>query len=95
LNIFYYYRQPEFCKWAFNVPRGKACLDKWAHIPSGTDILITHTPPLGHGDLCCSGIRAGCVELLTEVQSRVQPRYHVFGHIHEGNYLCKQHVMYK
>ncbi|XP_039289427.1 UPF0046 protein C25E10.12 [Nilaparvata lugens] len=76
--------QPEFCKWAFNVPRGEQCLAKWDQIPSGTDILVTHTPPLGHGDLCCSGIRAGCVELLSTVQQRVQPKYHVFGHIHEN-----------
>lgn len=53
-------------------------------IPSDTDILVTHTPPVGHGDLCCSGVRAGCVELLSTVQNRVKPKYHVFGHIHEG-----------
>lgn len=76
--------QPEFCKWAFNVPRGQSCLDKWDQIPAGVDILVTHTPPLGHGDLCCSGVRAGCVELLTTVQQRVKPKYHVFGHVHEG-----------
>lgn len=76
--------QPEFCKWAFNLPRGEQCLDKWNKIPSNVDILITHTPPVGHGDLCCSGVRAGCVELLTTIQQRVKPKYHVFGHIHEG-----------
>lgn len=76
--------QPEFCKWAFNVPRGEPCLLKWEMIPSDTDILVTHTPPIGHGDLCCNGVRAGCVELLTTVQNRVKPKYHVFGHIHEG-----------
>lgn len=76
--------QPEFCKWAFNLPRGEECLQKWDHIPSDTDLLITHTPPLGHGDLCCSGVRAGCVELLSTVQKRVKPKYHVFGHVHEG-----------
>lgn len=76
--------QPEFCRWAFNLPRGQPCLDKWNLIPDGVDVLITHTPPVGHGDLCCSGVRAGCVELLTTVQQRVKPKYHVFGHIHEG-----------
>jgi len=59
-------------------------LCKWNKIPDDTDILVTHTPPVGHGDLCCTGIRAGCVELLTTVQQRVKPKYHVFGHIHEG-----------
>ncbi|XP_017478923.1 PREDICTED: metallophosphoesterase domain-containing protein 1 [Rhagoletis zephyria] len=76
--------QPEFCKWAFNLPRGEACLTKWNLIPDNVDILVTHTPPVGHGDLCCSGIHAGCVELLNTVQKRVKPKYHVFGHIHEG-----------
>lgn len=71
-------------KWAFNVPRGEPCLEKWNQIPDDIDVLISHTPPLGHGDLCCSGVRAGCVELLATVQKRVKPRYHVFGHVHEG-----------
>lgn len=44
--------QPEFCRWAFNLPRGKACLEKWDLIPEDCDVLITHTPPVGHGDLC-------------------------------------------
>ena len=46
--------------------------------------MITHGPPVGHGDLCEGGARAGCVDLLTTMQSRVKPKYHVFGHIHEG-----------
>ncbi|KAL3271831.1 hypothetical protein HHI36_022300 [Cryptolaemus montrouzieri] len=76
--------QPEFGGWAFNIKRGAECLSKWNNIPDDTDILITHSPPLGHGDLVCSGVRAGCVELLLTVQQRVKPRYHIFGHIHEG-----------
>lgn len=76
--------QPEFCDWGFNLPRGQPCLDKWDLIPAGTDILITHGPPIGHGDFCFDGQRAGCVELLTTVQQRVKPQYHIFGHIHEG-----------
>nr|CAH7722379.1 unnamed protein product [Callosobruchus chinensis] len=76
--------QPEYNNWAFNLKRGAECLSKWNKIPDDTEILITHTPPLGHGDLACSGVRAGCVELLNTVQNRVKPKYHVFGHIHEG-----------
>lgn len=42
-----YYRQPEFCDWAFNLPRGAACLAKWNMIPDHTDVLMTHGPPIG------------------------------------------------
>lgn len=31
--------------------------------------------------------RVGCMELLNTVQRRVQPKLHVFGHIHEGNHI--------
>ena len=76
--------QPEFCDWAFNLPRGEKCLEKWDLIPEGTDIVMTHGPPVGHGDLCFHGVRAGCVDLLGTLQNRVKPKYHIFGHIHEG-----------
>ena len=78
--------QPEFGGWAYNLKRGEECLEKWNAIPSDTDVLITHGPPLGYGDLCKSGVRAGCAELLSTIQLRVKPKLHVFGHIHEGKY---------
>ena len=81
--FFTYYRQPEFCNWAFNLPRGLPCKEKWDLIPEGTDVLITHGPPLGHGDMVQGGRRSGCLQLWHAVQ-RVRPKYHVFGHIHEG-----------
>jgi len=76
--------QPEYGGWAFNLARGQQCLNKWNLIPEGVDVLITHGPPLGFGDLTCTGVRAGCVELLHSVQRRIKPKYHVYGHIHEG-----------
>jgi len=76
--------QPWFYDWAFNLPRGPACQEKWSLIPNDIDILVTHGPPLGHGDLCKHGGRAGCVNLLDEIERRIKPKYHVFGHIHEG-----------
>ncbi|KAM7346397.1 metallophosphoesterase domain-containing protein 1-like isoform 2-T2 [Cochliomyia hominivorax] len=75
--------QPKYGNWAFNLPRGEALLEKWNKIPANIDILITHGPPIGHGDLCKWGSRGGCVELLTTIQKRVKPKYHIFGHIHE------------
>ncbi|XP_063053332.1 metallophosphoesterase MPPED2-like [Engraulis encrasicolus] len=76
---------PEFYDWGFNLSRGQALLDKWNEIPEGIDILMTHGPPLGFGDLMPrQKQRAGCVELLNTVQRRVRPKLHAFGHIHEG-----------
>jgi len=77
--------QPEFCDWAFNLPRGAPIREKWEAIPEDTDVLLTHGPPLGRGDkVQPSGARAGCLDLLMEIQKRVKPQYNVFGHIHEG-----------
>ena len=76
--------QPQFFDWAFNLERGKPCALAWKKIPAGVDIVVTHGPPLGHGDQTSTGQRAGCVNLLHEIQYRIQPKYHVFGHIHEG-----------
>jgi len=76
--------QPEFGGWAFNLPRGAQCRERWRRIPQDTDVVMTHGPALGHGDLCSSGLRAGCLDLLDELQSRVRPRFHIAGHIHEG-----------
>ncbi|VDM42483.1 unnamed protein product [Toxocara canis] len=39
--------QPKMDNWAFNLPRGQPLLTKWNQIPTGVDVLITHSPPLG------------------------------------------------
>ncbi|CAN8023152.1 unnamed protein product [Ixodes persulcatus] len=77
--------QPRFYNWAFNESRGQPLLSIWDRIPEDTDVLVTHTPPVGHGDFCVYDRHVGCVELLGVVQRRVRPRYHVFGHIHEAH----------
>ncbi|KAI6229779.1 UPF0046 protein C25E10.12 [Aphelenchoides fujianensis] len=73
--------------YSFYRARGAALLQKWNNIPNKLDVLITHTPPLGHGDYNkwtkCDGVLAGCAELLNTVEYRVKPKYHVFGHIHD------------
>lgn len=74
--------QPEFGGWAFNLPRGPALAEKWAMIPADTDVLITHGPPMGIGDLTHSNGRQGCADLLQAVQ-QLRPKLHLFGHIHE------------
>jgi hypothetical protein len=75
--------QPEFHRWAFNAQRGEEILLIWKQIPSNIDILVTHGPPYGYGDRCIDGFRAGCQDLSTEIDRRIHPRLHVFGHIHE------------
>ena len=83
--------QPEFMNWAFNLERGAALKAKWDRIPDDTDILLTHGPPLGHGDAVPaygSTERVGCADLLAAVE-RIKPKYHIFGHIHEGYGITK------
>lgn len=76
--------QPEFCNWAFNLPRGgEEIKSKCNLIPNNTDILVTHGPPFGILDRVKGGRNVGCEDLLAAV-GRVKPKIHVFGHIHEG-----------
>jgi Icc-related predicted phosphoesterase len=78
--------QPWFMDWAFNLPRGTALREKWAAIPEGIDILVTHGPPMGTLDRTDRGDEAGCEELRDRLAAmREPPRLHVFGHIHEGH----------
>ncbi len=77
--------QPVFFNWAFNLPRnGPELLDKWKMIPGDTDILITHGPPHGILDNLPDGFNCGCEVLFEEVTKYINPRVHVFGHIHNG-----------
>lgn len=72
----------EFYNWAFMLPRdGKELYDVWQKIPSDTDVLITHGPPFGILDEAGAGKHVGCQHLRDRVDV-VQPKFHVFGHIH-------------
>jgi len=75
--------QPWFYDWAFNLERGSEIRAKWELIPEDTDVLITHGPPFGIGDLTAQGEKAGCEDIL-EVVEGIKPGLHIFGHIHEG-----------
>lgn len=71
---------PKFCgAWQL---RPEEAEGKWAMVPEGLDILVTHGPPQGVLDAVGRGVHAGCERLLSRVQ-QVRPRYHFFGHIHE------------
>ena len=68
---------------AFALPRGKIIRKKWDLIPEGVDILVTHSPPCGIMDED-GGVSHGCSDLLERVL-QLQPKLHIFGHIHNHN----------
>ncbi|XP_004345783.2 metallophosphoesterase domain-containing protein 1 [Capsaspora owczarzaki ATCC 30864] len=80
---------PYFFGWGFNLERGAPIRAKWDLIPNNVDILITHGPPVGYGDRTTGGNYAGCADLLEAIQSRIKPKLHVSGHIHEGAGLTR------
>ena len=53
-------------------------------IPSDSEILVTHGPPLGFGDFTSNNSSVGCKDLYKAIVNRVKPLYHIFGHVHEG-----------
>ncbi len=75
--------QPEFFSWAFNRKRGEEIKEHWNQIPDDTDILITHGPPMRIMDETLTYENVGCEDLLSAV-NRIEPKYHIFGHIHNG-----------
>ena len=68
---------------AFQIPESDLS-EKWQHIPSSTDILITHMPPFGIRDVNSGKVKSGCKELSNIVLGKINPKIHVFGHIHES-----------
>jgi len=77
--------QPEFCNWAFNLPRGKLLAEKWSMIPDDVNVLITHSPPSGILDLTEDGVSCGCEDLLNRIKELTKLKCHIFGHIHEDH----------
>lgn len=86
--------QPAYNDWAFNLPRGAALAERWALIPHGIDVLVTHGPPAGIGDRYSADGhtelgRQGCADLRARVAD-VKPRLHMFGHIHQDGGLWQE-----
>jgi Icc-related predicted phosphoesterase len=75
---------PWFYDWAFNCARGSEIRRHWMKIPEGTDILMTHGPPLGHLDYTDRGTNVGCADLrdIIEFELNYPPQVMIFGHIH-------------
>ena len=59
----------------------------YAAIPADTDVLITHSPAYGILDFD-DEINYGSTELLERIQE-IQPRVHLFGHIHKQHGVKK------
>lgn len=75
---------PKCC--AFTRPFMQSLSDRWDLIPDDVDILITHSPPYGVLDHVKTqyGASVGDSGLRRELEERIKPRLHVFGHIHEN-----------
>jgi Icc-related predicted phosphoesterase len=82
----YFYGTPvqkPFNNWAFNREEDKLA-QHWEAIPNNTDVLITHSPPYGIMDWSRHSKSAqGSPSLLHEIQQRIKPKIHCFGHMHE------------
>ena len=74
-------------RWAFNIDDVNERAKKWSLIPDDVDDLISHGPPKRILDMVPRfglGVEnVGCDSLRYEVENRIKPAYHVFGHIHE------------
>ena len=85
INIFGSPYTPQFGGWSFMKDRGKLS-PYWEQIPENTDILVVHGPPKGILDLSYNRDDileyCGDKELYNHVL-RVQPKYMIFGHIHD------------
>lgn len=84
LTVFGSPQTPRCGSWPFQYPRitsitPETLMAPWSNIPSHTDILVTHGPPIHHLDYN----DLGCMALLQALW-KIQPRLHVFGHIHAG-----------
>jgi len=83
LNIYGEPRQPWFYDWAFNVKRPNM-KQVWDKVPAHTDILVTHGPPLDHGDRTVRGEPVGCKYQKQLIESMDNLKLVVCGHIHNG-----------
>jgi Icc-related predicted phosphoesterase len=72
--------QPRFYDWAFNVDRTRIA-EKWALIPEGMDIIMTHGPVHGILDYTPTYVNVGCEALYDKI-IQLKPKIYVSGHIH-------------
>jgi Icc-related predicted phosphoesterase len=69
---------------AFTYPNEEEAREIWDIIPDGSDIIITHGPPMGFRDYSkTENKNTGCAVLLEQIL-KIKPAYHIFGHLHES-----------
>lgn len=86
--------QPPFYDWAFNAPEEQLAL-AWQMVPDDVDVLITHGPAYGLRDMTTAPEHAGSSTLRYELDERLRPELHVFGHIHEAHgYVQRQYTLH-
>jgi Icc-related predicted phosphoesterase len=79
---------PEYKNMAFNLKRGEQLKRHWEKIPADVDVLITHGPPQGILDQTVNGDNVGCEHLAKRIEL-VQPKFYLFGHVHEASGMEK------
>jgi hypothetical protein len=87
---------PTFGDWAFMKKR-ETIGRVWENIPEDIDVLIVHGPPKGIRDL--SHDRFGKLEFcgdkaLLSVVKKINPKYMLFGHIHDSPGCDNQGISY-
>jgi len=82
---------PEFCGWAFALPKDpRSAEERFAKIPNDTDVIISHGPAYGMLDQIVHPVspnaskeHLGCKQLRDAI-NRVNPKVHICGHIHSS-----------
>lgn len=74
---------PTFMDWAFMLDDAELTA-VWELIPSDVDVLMTHGPPFGFGDLAVHGLHCGSETLIEKLPRLGRLKLHAFGHIHEA-----------
>lgn len=75
--------EPPNYDWCFSVENDELIRSSVDKIPSRTDVVITHLPPLGIRDQIIDGTSVGSSYLRQRILL-IEPKVHIFGHIHEG-----------
>lgn len=78
----------QFRDWAFMAEDWRL-INNYKEIPAGIDILVSHQPPCGYGDVLIHDFEIGKMRYLgsnalKETVMRVKPKAVVCGHIHSG-----------